>query len=246
MARPKKQLAEAKLKKIKAEESHKRILLFIKLVNKIRRSKNNKDIDIAFDKILLMMKERISQISYKFKIPGFSAQDVFQEALFALRYKAIKDYDQRRSNIDVISPFDRFAMLCIRRHLSTKLKASYQNKSRVLNSSISLDQDRNVSNSGGDDVLFLADILPRTDKDIISELDEKEYRSLLFSKLFSKLSFFEKKVLRLYLQRYSYQEIRDIINKNKKAHRINVKSVDNALSRVKYKAREIANRDEES
>lgn len=241
MARYRKYLAEAKSPQCILEEEQ-RTLLFIDLVEKIRRSNNKQITDDAFEKILTMMNSRIEQISYKFRIPGLSFHDVYQEALYALRFKAIKDYDQDRSKIEKISPFDRFAMLCIRRHLSTKLKSSYQNKSKVLNSSISLDQDRNTSNQDTNGTLFLSDILPKTEKDVASEIKDKEYYSVLVSHLFRKLSYFEKQVLVLYIQRYSYHEISHKINKDKHSGRINVKSVDNGLSRIKQKAREVYKR----
>ena len=55
--------------------------------------------------------------------------------------------------------------------------------------------------------------------------------------LFSELSDFEKLVLALYSQRNSYEEIAQSINKYRKGRKIGIKSVDNALSRIKAKAR---------
>ena len=43
----------------------------------------------------------------------------------------------------------------------------------------------------------------------------------------------------LYAQRYSYKEITDIINENREKVKINIKGVDNALSRIKIKARSL-------
>lgn len=243
MARQKKNLAGDNLKSNRdATEHEQRILVLIRLVEKVRTSRSKEESDLAFDAILKLLNDKIEQISYKFKIPGLGFKDVYQEALYALRFKAIKDYDQARSMIGSISPFDRFAMLCIRRHLSTKLKSSYQNKSRVLNSSISLDQDRNVDTKNTDGSLFLSDILPKTKKDIVTQLNENEFYSNLITNLFRKLSVFEKRVLLLYMKHYSYQEISDKINKGQRKIRVNVKSIDNALSRIKIKAHSIYQR----
>lgn len=183
-----------------------KILKYIELVKIIRNSKDNIKRDLAFEDIVKMMEPKLKQFTYNFTIPGFDRNDIYQESLYALKYKAIKDYDSSRSELKDISPFDKFAVICIRRHLSTKLKASYQHKNRVLNYSTSLDQDRNT---GSDSKLFLADILvePNADDTIIDSLHFQEYREILFKKLFSKLSLFEKKVFMLYAQNLSYSEM---------------------------------------
>lgn len=213
---------------------------FVTLVDMVRRSRSEDRINNAFNEIERRMRTRLRQICYKFNISGMSQSDIYQEALFALRYKAIKDYDESRGNDTGPYPFDKFAALCVRRHLSTKRKSSWQNKTKVLNLSISLDQDRNESN---EDHLFLADIVPCTEGGVLEMVGDSEYYKNLFSQLFKKLSSFEKQVFILYIQKRSYEEISDIINaklkKSKKRHRVNVKSVDNALSRIKNKGRVI-------
>lgn len=208
---------------------------FVELVEAVRRAKGDTEANAAFEEIERRMQPRIKQISFKFRIPGFAPPDVYQESLFALRFKAIKDYDKTRGDGTGPYPFDKFAVLCIRRHLSTKLKASYQCKKRVLNSYVSLDQDRNDSSN---DQLFLADILPRTEGTILDGLEKGEYHKELFTQLFRRLSSFEQMVFKLYVQRYSYEEISGKINEAAKKSRIkiNIKSVDNALSRIKHKA----------
>ena len=239
MVKRRKRLAETDKKdKQRKEDRKKEILLYVSLINKIRSLKDDEKIEVVFNEIVAMLGVKIQQIVNKFTIPGFSTDDIHQEALFALRFKAIKDYDQTRSDIQEISPFDKFAALCIRRHLSTKLKSSYQNKSRILNSSISLDQDR--SQSGSEDNLYLSDILTRKHTDIFSDLNEREYRKSLLFGLYSKLSVFEKEVFVLYCQKYSYDEMVHLINKKRIIdEEINVKSIDNALSRLKIKAKKI-------
>lgn len=237
MAKRKNSLAGDLKKNVKTESTNEKSLIFIELVETIRRGKNKEQIEDAFNKIVQMLDVNIRNISYRFRIPGHDNNDVYQEALFALRYKAIKDYNKEKSALQTISPFDKFAMLCIRRHLSTKLKSSHQNKSRVLNTSISLDQDRGDSDSSNDSV-FLIDILPKTDGDILSQLHSHSHAKYLFNKLWEKLSTLEKNVLLLYHQGLSYQKISKSVNKNDK-NNTDIKSVDNALSRLKVKAREI-------
>ena len=245
MARQKKRPAENKENAPKqVEECSERqaeLLLFAKLVEIVKNRRNISRSEIAFNDIVALLETRMQQISYKFQIPGYSPQDIYQEALFALRYKAIEDYDKGRSATMEISPFDKFAVLCIRRHLSTKLKASYQNKHRVLNTSTSLDQDRGGADS--DEVLSLMDIVVRKgdSPDVLSSLDDKEYYKTLFTSLYGRLSDFEREVFVLYCGKYSYEEMRDIIN-NRHKDQIDAKSVDNALSRIKSKAKAVFRR----
>jgi hypothetical protein len=182
----------------------------------------------------------------QFQIPGFDINDILAEALYALRYKAIQDYDSTRSYNGEISPFDKFAMLCIRRHLSTKRKSSYQNRNRALNTAMSLNQKRSHGTGAeGDNDLCLEDIQPARTHDILQSISNREYYSIMLAKLMEKLSDFEKHVFRLYCKRFSYEKITEELNQETHDTEVNVKSIDNALMRIKQKARGIAEQHEE-
>lgn len=241
MARTKKVLEEIKSielsKEEKAEDRDKIVKKFVKLVVEVKNGKNKERADEAFNEIIELMKSKIMYLAYTIHIPGHRIEDIYQEALFALRYKAIKDYDKKRSLKKDISPFDTFALLCIRRHLSTKLKASYQRKQRALNYSISLDQDRSAK--GADNSIVLSEIVPSLDLDEFSKIKNKDTFSRLVKSLWDKMSYLEKKVFILYKQGLSYEEIRKNMNKGKRKDKINTKSIDNALMRLKQKATEI-------
>jgi len=199
---------------------------------------NKNKINAAYNEIETRMKSKLMKMVNQFYIPGCNSDDIYQEVSFALRYKAIPDFDKTKIGRNGPYPFDKFAILCIRRHLATLLKSSYQNKRKTLNTSVSLDQDRNTSS---DDVLFLSDIIPRTDVTVIESIEQKEYHNNLFGDLYGNLSKFEKKVFILYAHRYSYEEMTDIINKDNKRKgekgKVKVKSIDNALSRIKQKGK---------
>jgi len=232
-------MAKRKKRLVKTEdETDKETELYAQLVEIIRRSRGKKKINDAFNQIVEKLDPRIKQIAYKFEIPGFSYSDVYQEALYALRYKAIKDYDPDRSSIKKVSPFDKFAVLCIRRHLSTKRKSAYQSgKNKILNYSISLDQNRN--NTQTDEELFLSGIIADESSDAFLKLNDKDYRDKLFLLLYNRLSRLERKILILYCRKYTYEEIVYLINNSSNKYNIETKSVDNALSRIKAKAKEI-------
>lgn len=184
--------------------------------------------------------DKIFYIVRQFFIPGLSEEDIKQEALYALRFKAVTDFAYKIGRNGERYPFDKFAILCIRRHLSTVLKESFQNKKKTLNTSISLNQERGDDNGEG---LFLIDIFPSPNSDTAERISDKEYYLFLFKKLMIELSNFEKQVFILYTKRYSYKEMNKLINRHYKnkniKKRINIKSIDNSISRIKQKAQEI-------
>jgi hypothetical protein len=83
--------------------------------------------------------------------------------------------------------------------------------------------------------------------DVLDDISDKEYCYSLFIKLYNRLSKFERKVFKLYIQKYSYDDMAKIITKyyKKKGLKKKVvkKNIDNALSRIKQKAREIYKKD---
>lgn len=210
------------------------------LVEIIRGKGNKEKREDAYLILQEKVKSKIFFIVRQFYIPGLSGDDVLQEALYALRFKAVPDYTPTLGRNGDIYPFDKFAVLCIRRHLSTILKGSFQNKKKTLNTSLSLDQDRGKDS---DENLFLVDILPTSALSIVDEISEKEYYKQLFNLLVKDLSKLEQQVFVLYANKYSYEDISLIINKHYKKNQqkrgINVKSIDNALSRIKQKAHDI-------
>jgi len=216
------------------------------LVEIVRGKSQTKRKNEAYNEIEGRIKFKLLYIVRQFYIPGLNFDDMLQESLYALRFKAIPDYDGSKGSGDLPYPFDKFAVLCVRRHLMTMLKSSFQYKQRTLNTSLSLDQDRG---SHDDENLHLSDILPMTTTNIVDEIGEKEYYKTLFNSLYVKLSKLEKSVFVLYTYKFSYDEITDKINtvykKRGTKRRVNIKSVDNALSRIKMKAKEVYDKHKE-
>ncbi len=208
----------------------------IELIKVIKTSSDKGNLDDAFSKIFETIRPQMQYIVNRFTIPGLASDDIMQEAMYALRYKAIKDYDQTRGSGKGPASFKLFALLCIRRHLTTERKSSlFNNRKKILNQSMSLDQEH----KGHTDDLSLSNIVPSKDPDILDTLQKNEsYRNLMLS-LFRRLSKFEKEVLVLYAQSCSYEEIAEKINEKRVKILIDVKGVDNALSRIKHKARTV-------
>lgn len=211
---------------------------------KILRSKKStdKERDNAYSDILAKLKVKIKKIAAKFQIPGHSYEDCYQECCIALQTKAIADYDKAKgSDPDKIASFEKFALFCIKRHLITVLKCAKQIKHEAMNSSKSIDADNSQSN----DDLSLANILSSKDKEVVEQIIDNDNFKILINKLLSKLSDKEKKIFFLYAKQNSYEEIAIImansfgIKVTEKNKEDLIKSVDNALMRIKVKAREI-------
>ncbi len=150
---------------------------------------------------------------------GADREDIIQEGMIGL-YKAIRDY-----NIDKQASFKAFADMCIKRQIITAIKSATRQKHIPLNSYISLDKPVFEENSER----TLMDILTSdkvTDPETITVF--KEELDYIEAKLADSLSKLEWKVLRKYVFGKSYLEISEELGRP-------MKSVDNALQRVKRK-----------
>ena len=150
---------------------------------------------------------------------GGDREDIIQEGMIGL-YKAIRDF-----KADRLSSFKAFAELCITRQIITAIKTATRQKHIPLNTSISL--DRPVYAEDSDRTLLDMVAGPDLDdpEDLIIHKEDFIHMEAEMNKVLSGL---EKQVLALYLEGQSYQEISDELNRQ-------VKSVDNALQRIKRK-----------
>lgn len=150
---------------------------------------------------------------------GADREDIIQEGMIGL-YKAIRDF---RS--DKLASFRAFAELCITRQIITAIKTATRQKHIPLNSYISLNKP--IYDEDSDRTLL--DVISGTRITDPEELiiNREEFGDIE-AKMGEILSELEWKVLMAYLEGKSYQEIA----KELKRH---VKSIDNALQRVKRK-----------
>lgn len=187
------------------------------------------DCENAFGELREYLSSYISLFEKKYRIPGCDADEIAQECLFALRFKAIEDFNPLRGK------FRSFAILCMKRHLFSIIKASTQQKRRVLNESLSLDVDR----SEGDD-LSLSNLITQDKLSIVEKLEKEETIFRTKQRLLSKLSRLEQEVFKLYIQQYPYDEIATALEKVFPNKEFSKKSVDNALVRCRSKAQELS------
>ena len=160
---------------------------------------------------------------------GADREDIIQEGMIGF-YKAVRDFKS-----DKLSSFHAFAELCVTRQIITAIKTATRQKHIPLNSYISLNKP-----------IYDADS-DRTLLDVISGVKVADPEELIISreeflaiekKMSEILSELEWQVLMAYLDGKSYQEIAASLNRH-------VKSIDNALQRVKRKLeRYVASRGE--
>ena len=146
-------------------------------------------------------------------------EDIIQEGMIGL-YKAVRNYQLKK-----ISSFKAFAELCITRQIITAIKSATRQKHIPLNSYISL--NRPIFNEDSDRTLLdIVDSLSTNDpQDLFLNNEKLESLRKKINKILSDL---ERDVLEAYLEAKSYQEISQQLGRH-------VKSIDNALQRIKRK-----------
>ena len=150
---------------------------------------------------------------------GADHEDIVQEGMIGL-YKAIRDFKPEK-----LSSFRAFAELCITRQIITAIKTATRQKHIPLNSYVSLNKPLYDEES---DRTLLDVIMEGRISDPEELIINRENLGNIHNKISEVLSSLEQEVLQAYLDGKSYQEIADALGRH-------VKSIDNALQRVKRK-----------
>ncbi|WP_240033995.1 RNA polymerase sporulation sigma factor SigH [Planococcus salinus] len=173
----------------------------------------------ALDFLITKFRHFVRMKARSYFLIGADKEDIIQEGMIGL-YKAIRDF---RS--DKLSSFKAFAELCIIRQIITAIKTATRQKHIPLNSYVSLDKP--IYDEESDRTLM--DVLTGNGVDDPEELIINNEEFLYMEeKMGEVLSELEREVLTLYLDGQSYQEISEKLERH-------VKSIDNALQRVKRK-----------
>ena len=174
---------------------------------------------IALDYLINKYRNFVRAKARSYFLIGADREDIIQEGMIGL-YKAIRDFRN-----DKLSSFRAFAELCVTRQIITAIKTATRQKHIPLNSYISLNKP--IYDEDSD----------RTLLDVLSGAKVSDPEELVISreefvdieaKMEEILSDLEWKVLMSYLDGKSYQEIAVDLDRH-------VKSIDNALQRVKRK-----------
>ncbi len=174
---------------------------------------------VATEYLLGRYKNFVRSKARSYFLIGADHEDIVQEGMIGL-YKAIRDY-----RLDKLSSFRAFAELCITRQIITAIKTATRQKHIPLNSYVSLNKP--LYDEESDRTLLDVIIEGRATNPedlIISQEDLKN----IHHKIGEVLSPLEQEVLNAYLDGKSYQEIAENLDRH-------VKSIDNALQRVKRK-----------
>ena len=175
--------------------------------------------EAALELLMMKYKNFVRSKARSYFLIGADHEDIVQEGMIGL-FKAIRDFKP-----DKLTSFRAFAELCVTRQIITAIKTATRQKHIPLNSYVSL--NRPIYDEESD----------RTLMDVLSEVQMAGPEELLISqedyssvenRISEVLSDLEMEVLNSYLEGKSYQEIAQDLGRH-------VKSIDNALQRVKRK-----------
>lgn len=158
----------------------------------------------------------------KYFMIGAEREDILQEGMIGL-FKAIKSFNPEKQNT-----FKSFANICIERQLITAIKSSNRQKHMPLNSYLSLNTAA-YDNNDEASVELIDTFNSKVIEDPLETIMKKEYYNEVENAVNKNLSKFEKQVLDRFIKGESYAVI---------AQRLDapVKSVDNAIQRIRKKA----------
>lgn len=188
------------------------------IINKIKAGDKS-----ALNYLMDKYKELVNMKVSKYYIIGAEKEDIIQEGLIGL-FKAIKSYKPGMQN-----SFRTFASICIERQLITAIKTSNRQKHIPLNSYLSLNMNAYDSEQSDSDTTLLEIYNNATVEDPLETLTKKEYYNHIENAIENALSDFEKKVLFRYIKGESYNKIAEELDTP-------VKSIDNAIQRIRKKA----------
>ena len=174
----------------------------------------------ALECLLKRYKDLVDMKVSRYFIIGAEKEDIVQEGMIGL-YKAVKCFNPEKE-----SSFKSFANMCIERQLITAIKTSNRQKHMPLNSSISLNANAYDEDN---DMELMEKLELQVLEDPLDTITKKEYYKNIETRIDQTLSDFEKQVLTRYARGESYINIAEKLDAP-------VKSVDNAIQRIRKKA----------
>lgn len=174
--------------------------------------------DLALGTLMNRYRGFVRSKARSYFLVGADREDVVQEGMIGL-FKAIRDYDPTRE-----ASFRVFAELCVTRQIITAIKSATRHKHGPLNTYVSLHLPAKGDEHDAELLdLFASDVADPCDS-VVSR-DELAELQGWFAEILSDL---EAEVLHRYVSGESYAEIATALRRH-------VKSIDNALQRIKRK-----------
>ncbi len=178
--------------------------------------------EYALTYLLKKYQELVNMKINKYFMIGAEKEDIAQEGMIGL-YKAIQNYNPEKQN-----SFKSFANICIERQLITAIKTSNRQKHLPLNSYLSLNTSA-YDNNDESSVELIDTFNGKQSEDPLEMMMQKEHFAEVENAVNKSLSQFEKQVLDKFMKGKSYVRIAEELNSP-------VKSVDNAIQRIRKKA----------
>lgn len=177
--------------------------------------------DIIFKKYAPLINKTAKRMSNYCKYTGLELNDLAQEGMLGLN-QAINTYNENKQ-----ASFYTYAKTLIERRMISMVVGHNRLKHRFLNNSISIE----LPDDDGE--LVSLEFLLKDDKaNPEEELINNEYTKELVNSLKEVLTDLELQVFELRLNNFNYKEISDILERDPK-------TIDNALQRIKTKAKKI-------
>lgn len=177
----------------------------------------------AIDFLIEKYKDLVNMKVSKYFMIGAEREDIIQEGMIGL-FKAIQSYNSEKQN-----SFKTFANLCIERQLITAIKTSNRQKHMPLNSYLSLSASAYNNEEDENNSSMMEFFDSHTTEDPLETITKKEYYERVENAIDKSLSTFEKQVLQRFIRGESYVDIAAKLDSP-------VKSVDNAIQRIRKKA----------
>ena len=211
------------LEKLKGEEEYGTLYEMAKEFSdrKMKRKKFSSYENFLMENLLEKYKDLVHSKIGKYFIIGAEKEDIIQEGMIGL-YKAVKNFDLEKQNT-----FKTFANICVERQLITAIKSSNRQKHMPLNSYLSLNMSAYENEEDSTELIetFKNNVV----EDPLDTITKKEYYEEIQKVIHKNLSDFEEKVLDRFVQGESYEVIAKKLDTP-------VKSVDNAIQRIRKKA----------
>ena len=174
----------------------------------------------ALDFIIEKYKDLVNMKVSKYFIIGAEKEDIIQEGMIGL-FKAVQGFDINKQN-----SFKTFANMCVERQLITAIKTSNRQKHMPLNGYLSLNT---AAYDDDEDTTVLEVFDSHQTEDPLDTITKKEYYKRVEDAIDKNLSDFEKQVLARFIKGESYITIAEKLETP-------VKSIDNAIQRIRKKA----------
>ena len=181
--------------------------------------KNEEASEVLFEKYRPLILATANRLFCYCKNTGLELNDLVQEGMLGLNL-AMNSFDEEKD-----ASFYTYAKTCIERKIITQVVASRRLKHKVLNDSLSLE---NTDDNNSDYVYDITDNSYNPEEILFNSENQKN----LVTQVSKLLTDFEAQVFELKMNDFDYKEIAEILDKD-------IKSIDNALQRIKVKLKKV-------